>query len=61
MSVKKNIISGAVVAGGVAGWMMLFFITPLLIALGFWLIGIPLDWLSWKTYAGLLIVAFAVN
>lgn len=61
MSIVKNIMTGAVITGGVAGWLLLFFISPLLIALGFWLIGIPLDWISWKTYAGLLVVAFVVN
>lgn len=61
MSVVKNIMSGAVVAGGIAGWLMLFFISPLLIALGLWLIGVALDWSSWKTYVGLLVIAFATN
>lgn len=61
MSIVKNIMSGAVVAGGIAGWLMVFFISPLLIALGLWLIGVPLNWISWKTYVGLLVIAFAVN
>lgn len=61
MSIVKNIMSGAVVAGGIAGLLMVFFISPLLIALGLWLIGAPLNWISWKTYVGLLVIAFAVN
>lgn len=29
-------------------------------ALGFWLIGISLDWSSWKTYAGLVALTAAM-
>lgn len=33
---------------------------PILIALGLWLLGVPLDWLSWKTYAGLVALTAAM-
>lgn len=33
---------------------------PAMLALGLWLLGVPLDWSNWKTYAGLIIISFAV-
>lgn len=36
-------------------------IVPILLAIGLWLLGVPLDWASWKTYAGLLVVAVAAG
>lgn len=35
--------------------------TPALIALGLWLLGVPIDWASWKTYLGLLAISLAVT
>ena len=32
-----------------------------LLALGLWLLGVPLDWTSWKTYAGLVVLALAMG
>jgi len=31
------------------------------LAAGFWLLGLPMDWSSWKTYAGLEVVALAMT
>lgn len=41
-------------------WLRLALVPPLL-ALGLWLLGAPFDWVSWKTYTGLAVIAFAVG
>lgn len=41
-------------------YLILASIFPSLLALGLWLIGIPMDWSNWKTYAGLLAITVAV-
>lgn len=35
-------------------------VVPGLLALGLWLMGVQLDWSSWKTYAGLLAITAAM-
>lgn len=48
-------------AGGAVIWLTVALCgTPLLIATGFWLLGVPLDWSSWKTYAGLITLSCAM-
>lgn len=41
--------------------LLLLPVVPALLALGLWLIGVPLDWSSWKTYAGLAIITLAIG
>ena len=36
-------------------------IIPALLALGLWLLGVPIDWSSWKTYAGLAVLTIALG
>lgn len=43
----------------VLGAVILILAVPFLIALGLWLLGVPLDWASWKTYAGLIVMWIA--
>lgn len=51
-----------------AGYMGLLILIPLvilaaptLLGVGLWLLGVPLEWSSWKTYAGLVTVILAVE
>lgn len=54
MEVRKG-LRNAVISAGVSGWFVLaLFGTPSLIAGGLWLLGVPLDWGSWKTYVGIM-------
>lgn len=46
-------------AGIMAGIGAMVLAAPLLIALGLWLLGVPLSWTSWKTYAGLIVLWIA--
>ncbi|OJW46202.1 MAG: hypothetical protein BGO63_03790 [Candidatus Accumulibacter sp. 66-26] len=46
---------------GVVGWVFLsLMLLPAALALGLWLLGFPLDWSSWKTYAGLEVISLAM-
>lgn len=36
------------------------FLVFISLTLGLWLLGIPLDWSSWKTYAGIAALWFAI-
>lgn len=51
--------SWSVIGGIVAGLGALVLAAPLLITLGLWLLGVPLNWSSWKTYAGLIVLWIA--
>lgn len=57
----RNKLANTVVAGGVVTWLAVALCgTPLLIALSFWLLGVSLDWSSWRTYAGLIAMSAAM-
>lgn len=44
------------------GWLLCAItLLPAALAAGFWLLGFPLDWSSWKTYAGLEMIALAMT
>jgi hypothetical protein len=44
------------------GWLVAAFtLLPIALATGFWLLGLPMDWSSWRTYAGLEVVALAMT
>ena len=61
MSFRSKIV-GTLTAGGVMTWFVVaLFGTPLLLALGLWLLGIHFDWSSWKTYAGLVALSAAMS
>ena len=56
-----SILKGAFLASGVVVWLALAVtLLPAALALGFWLLGIPLDWASWRTYAGFLTLSLAM-
>lgn len=56
----RNKLASAAAAGHVVSWFVAALCgSPLLIALGFWLLGVSLDWSSWKTYAGLVVLSGA--
>lgn len=45
----------------VAAWLAIALVgVPALIVLGLWLLGVPLDWSSWKTYAGIIALTAAM-
>lgn len=57
----RDKLTNTATAGGAFAWFVVALCgAPLLIALGFWLIGISLDWSSWKTYAGLVALTAAM-
>lgn len=41
--------------------ILMLFAAPVLFAFGLQLLGIPLDWSSWKTYAGLAALTAAAG
>lgn len=43
------------------GSLIMLPVIPALIALSLWLLGVPIDWSSWKTYAGLAVFTLAVG
>jgi hypothetical protein len=44
-----------------AAWLIAALLgVPACIALGLWLLGIPIDWTSWKTYAGIASLTVAM-
>jgi hypothetical protein len=43
------------------GSLALLPVIPALFALGLWLLGVPLDWSTWKTYAGLAVLALVIG
>lgn len=50
----RKVATKSVVAAGLFGWLALALLgTPVLIAAGLWLLGLPLDWGNWKTYVGI--------
>ncbi|MEW5891249.1 MAG: hypothetical protein AB1768_19950 [Pseudomonadota bacterium] len=50
----------AAAVGGVSAALGLVLLSvPLLLALGLWLVGVPLDWTDWKTYLGLVVLWIA--
>lgn len=58
---QRNKWGNAAAAGGLVTWLAVALCgTPLLIALGFWLLGVSLDWSSWKTYVGLITLSGAM-
>ena len=56
-SLKKIALGTCAVAWLVCAITLL----PAALAAGFWLLGFPLDWASWKTYAGFEVIALAVT
>lgn len=57
-----SVLKSAAIGVSVGGWVILSLtLLPAALALGFWLLGFPLDWYSWKTYAGLEIIALAMT
>ncbi len=56
---KSILRSGAGVVG-IGLWLTISISTPLLIAVGLSLLGIPLDWGTWKTYVGLCALTVAM-
>ncbi len=44
------------------GWLLCAItLLPAALAAGFWFLGFPLDWSSWKTYAGLEVIALSMT
>ncbi len=61
MSLRTNLANTATL-GGILGLLaMSLFGVPLLIALGLRLVGVALDWSSWHTYAGLIVLSLAAG
>lgn len=50
----------AVIFGLISVLGNLLLLIPIFLTLGLWLLGIPLDWANWKTYAGIAALWFAV-
>lgn len=65
MSLRIKLANTATLGGFLGLLAIALFLTllgvPLLIALGLRLVGIPLDWSSWHTYAGLIILSFVAG
>jgi len=60
MSIRSK-LSNTSSALGIMLWLFVaFFGVPILVGLGLWLIGVPLDLSSWKTYAGLMALSVAM-
>lgn len=57
MKILRAVGAGA----GITAWFAIALGgVPALIILGLWLLGVPLDWSSWKTYAGIVAIAVAM-
>lgn len=62
MKAIRDRLETAVAVGGVGVTLGgMFFAVPILLALGLWLVGVPLDWASWKTYIGLIVLWIAAG
>ena len=61
MSLRTNLANTATLGGLLGLLAMTLFGVPLLIALGLRLVGVTLDWSSWHTYAGLIVLALVVG
>lgn len=49
------------VGGLIVLLFVLLLLAPMALGCGLWLLGIPLDWGSWKTYAALVLICLAVR
>ena len=58
MKALKTIAFGTLAVG----WLICAItLLPAALAAGFWLLGVPLDWSSWKTYVGFEVVAVSIT
>ena len=56
--VLKTIVFGTYASS----WLVASFaLLPTALATGFWLLGIPMDWSSWRTYAGLAVISLTMT
>jgi hypothetical protein len=57
----RSVAEGTTTTAAVIAWLITALLgVPLMTALGLWLLGVPLDWSSWKTFAGLAALAVAM-
>lgn len=60
-SLRERLGGTAVIGGGAISLAVVLLAVPILFAIGLSLLGINLDWYSWKTYVGLVVLWIAAS